>query len=174
MATKREQPYPWKPWKTPTILRQYDNGKLPAELLRPISGGGQLWRRAAIDWNRMAKAAKADGIEIRNVSRGYRSYQTQLAMWVDRWQRRKTPRKPPVTRVWNQEMWWLKRGASPCAPPGTSPHGWGCAQDINHHDKKAFRWMCNNAPRWNFYLQAPKDSPYREDWHWHWIEPDVR
>jgi LAS superfamily LD-carboxypeptidase LdcB len=171
-AKKAATPYPVKKWVVPEELKGFENGKLPKEILRPIQGGGMLWEFAAKDWNRMARAAKKDGVTFRNVSRGYRAYSTQLAMWVDRWQRRKSPRRPEVTRIWNQEIWWLKQGKSPSAIPGTSPHGWGCAQDINHRDAKLFRWFCNNAPRFNFYLQAPKSSPYREDWHWHWIKPD--
>jgi LAS superfamily LD-carboxypeptidase LdcB len=172
MATKkRETPYPVKKWVVPAELKAYENGKLPENILTPIRGGGKLWEVAAADWNRMARAAKRDGVEIKNVSRGYRAYATQLAMWVDRWQRRRSPRKPEVTKVWNQEIWWLRQGKSPSAVPGTSPHGWGCAQDIAHRDTKLFRWMCNNAPKYNFWLQAEKGSPFQEDWHWHWIKP---
>ena len=174
MATKKpEQPYPWKPWRVPAELMHLENGRLPQDLLRQIRGGGQLWTKAARDWNQMCRAMKRDGIEIQSVSRGYRSYSIQLAMWVDRWQRRPSNRKPMVTKVWQQEMWYLKAGKSPSAVPGTSPHGWGCAQDINHHNKKLFNWMCHNAPKYNYWLQADKDSKYREDWHWHWLAPDV-
>lgn len=173
MATKKELPYPWKAWKTPAELMHLENGKLPQDILKPIRGGGQLYTKAANDWNAMCAAMRRDGIQIETVSRGYRSYQTQLAMWVKRWQRRPNNRKPQITKVWQQEMWYLRVGQSPSAVPGTSPHGWGCAQDINHTNRKLFRWMCENASRYNFWLQCDKDSKYREDWHWHWLAPDV-
>ena len=171
-AKKPELPYPWKSWKVPDALDGFENGKLPPNILKPIRGGGLLWETAAKDWNEMCRAMRKDGITMQTVSRGYRPYGTQLAMWVKRWQRRPSDRKPEVTKIWNKELWYLKKGASPSAVPGTSPHGWGCAQDIMHSDRKLFRWMCLNAPRYNFYLQAAKDSKWREDWHWHWIEPE--
>ena len=154
MATKKELPYPWKAWKTPAELMHLENGKLPQDILKPIRGGGQLYTKAANDWNAMCAAMRRDGIQIETVSRGYRSYQTQLAMWVKRWQRRPNNRKPQITKVWQQEMWYLRVGQSPSAVPGTSPHGWGCAQDINHTNRKLFRWMCENASRYNFWLQC--------------------
>ena len=154
MATKKELPYPWKAWKTPAELMHLENGKLPQDILKPIRGGGQLYTKAANDWNAMCAAMRRDGIQIETVSRGYRSYQTQLAMWVKRWQRRPNNRKPQITKVWQQEMWYLRVGQSPSAVPGTSPHGWGCAQDINHTNRKLFRWMCENASRYNFWLQS--------------------
>jgi D-alanyl-D-alanine carboxypeptidase len=172
MPAKKPKPYPVKKWQIPEELAtRYQNGQLPKEILRPIQGGGELWRTAAMYWNRMHRAAKQDGVNIVNVSRGYRSLTTQVAMWRQRWSLKPTGRKPEVKRTYQDRTYYLKKGASPSAVPGTSPHGWGCAQDINHHDKKAFDWMCANAPKYHFYLQAEKGSPFQEDWHWHWIEP---
>jgi LAS superfamily LD-carboxypeptidase LdcB len=172
MASKKQPPYPVKKWVVPEELANgQHNGQLPENMLRTIRGGGKLFRRAASDWNRMWRTAKREGIEIRNVSRGYRSLATQVAMFRKRYSRKPTGRKPEVKRVWNGTTYYLRRGQSPSAVPGTSPHGWGCAQDIDHRDKKAFRWMCENAPKFHFYLQAERGSPFQEDWHWHWIEP---
>lgn len=174
MASKKtELPYPVKKWEIPEALKGYENGKLPANILRKIRGGGELWEVAAKDWNRLARAAKRDGVIVKNVSRGYRSYATQHVMFRLRYARKSTGRRPEITREWNDKTWYLRKGKSPSAVPGTSPHGWGCAQDIDHTDKRLFRWMCNNAPKHNFWLQAEKGSPFQEDWHWHWIAPKV-
>lgn len=171
-AKKPEKPYPVKRWQIPEELAQrYENGQLPKDILRPLRNGGELWWVAAKYWNRMIRDARKDGVTIVNVSRGYRSMSTQIAMFRSRYRLKSMGRKPEVTREWNGQTWFLRKGASPSAVPGTSPHGWGCAQDIDHRDKKAFDWMCKNAPNYHFYLQAEKGSPFQEDWHWHWIEP---
>lgn len=155
----------------PPSLRKHGNGRIPATELRPIRGGGVLWYQAAIAWNRMHEAAARDGVKIVCVSEGYRPLLRQEQLFRDRYVARKTLRRPEVRRFYRGEWWWLKIGKSPSATPGTSNHGWGLAQDIKV-PKRTFRWMCENAPKFGFYLQGKstlpdgKPNPEWEAWHW--------
>ena len=168
------------PYKSPTLdatLRKYPNGKLPDDLLLQIHTGrpgftARLYGPAAWWYNVMWSTAKAEGITLRSVSRGYRSYATQEALFLDRMSRTATTRVPVVTRKWNGKTWWLKRGKAPVASPGKSSHGAGLAQDIDVNDPKVFAWLCVNGPRFGFYLDGPrtlangKKNPNFEAWHW--------
>lgn len=174
MKTKRN-PEPVKKLKVPKELQKYDNGKIPPHLLKDIAGGGQLWINAADSWNAMAEAAKKDGIEFKGVAKGYRSYEAQTAMFIVRYDTKPTGRKPKVTRRWQGKVWYLRVGKSPSATPGTSNHGWGLAQDIEV-PAKTYAWMCNNAPKFGFYLQGKsklitgKPNPEFEAWHWQFCQ----
>lgn len=149
----------------PARLKQFGNGQLPDHLLAPIIGGGRLWVEAAFFWNLMAMEAEKAGIKIQGVSAGYRSLEAQERMFFDRYRPKKTLRRPEVTRVYKRQTYWLRVGKSPSATPGKSNHGWGLAQDIKV-PRKTFEWMCENAPRYGFYLQAAKGSAEYEAWHW--------
>ena len=173
MATKKRKalPEPVAKMVVPPRLKKYGNGRLPETELQSIVGGGRLWNEAACWWNLMAEEAKKSKVELRAVSAGYRSYEKQEALFLSRYSTKPTGRIPKVTRRWNRVTWYLKRGVSPCATPGTSPHGWGLAQDIEV-PTRTYRWMCENAPRYGFYLQGKsklpngKPNPEFEPWHW--------
>jgi D-alanyl-D-alanine carboxypeptidase len=166
-----KNPEPVRKLKVPKELKQYDNGKLPPHLLKDIQGGGQLWTKAADWWNLMFEAAKADGITLKAVARGYRPYEAQAAMFLLRYDDKPTGRVPKVTRKWHGKTWFLRKGKSPSATPGTSNHGWGLAQDIEV-PADTYKWMCHNAPKFGFYLQGKsktltgKPNPEFEAWHW--------
>lgn len=51
--------------------------------------------------------------------------------------------------------------------------GGGLAIDLNVTDKKVANWLCDNAPKYGFYLQGndPK-SPEFELWHWQYCLGD--
>jgi LAS superfamily LD-carboxypeptidase LdcB len=162
---------PVKKLKVPKELRKYGNGKLPASELHPITGGGTMWGTAAFWWNHMAAEAATAGVVIAGVSNGYRSYEQQERLFLLRYSSKPTGRTPEVTRRWKLKKWYLRKGKSPSATPGTSPHGWGLAQDIEVPGR-TYKWMCENAPRYGFYLQGPsklrngKPNPEFEAWHW--------
>lgn len=173
MATKKRKTTP-EPVKRMTItpqLRAWGNGRIPDTELYEIKGGGRLYGPAAFWWNVMADEARKSRVDLRGVSAGYRSYASQEALFLQRYSTTPTGRIPQVTRKWNGVTWYLKRGVSPCASPGTSPHGWGLAQDIEV-PTRTYNWMCNNAPRFGFYLQGKsklpngKPNPEFEAWHW--------
>jgi zinc D-Ala-D-Ala carboxypeptidase len=173
VATKKRKatPEPVKRMRIPTELRKYGNGRIPDLELHDIIGGGRLWGQAAFWWNVMATEARKNKIDLRAVSEGYRSYARQEALFLQRYSQKPTGRIPQVTRKWNGVTWYLKRGMSPCASPGASPHGWGLAQDIEV-PARTYRWMCKNAPFYGFYLQGKsklpngKPNPEFEAWHW--------
>lgn len=162
---------PVKKLQVPKALKMYGNGKLPAHELVKITGGGTMWGPAAFWWNHMAAEAEKAGIKIKGVSEGYRSYDRQERLFFERYSSKPTGRTPEVTRTWKLRKWYLRKGESPSATPGTSPHGWGLAQDIEV-PKETYKWMCENAPRFGFYLQGTsklkngKPNPEFEAWHW--------
>jgi D-alanyl-D-alanine carboxypeptidase len=74
--------------------------------------------------------------------------------------------------------------AETSAPPGYSEHHTGYAVDIGDATRSetdvetsfertsAFRWLEDNAGRYNFELSFPKDNPYGvsyEPWHWRFV-----
>ena len=173
MTTRKRKatPEPVKRMQIPAELRKYGNGRIPDLELHDIIGGGRLWGQAAFWWNVMASEARKQKIDLRAVSEGYRSYARQEALFLQRYSQKPTGRIPEVTRRWNGVTWYLKRGMSPCASPGTSPHGWGLAQDIEV-PTRTYNWMLKNAPAYGFYLQGKsklpngKPNPEFEPWHW--------
>jgi LAS superfamily LD-carboxypeptidase LdcB len=162
---------PVKKLRVPKELKKYGNGKLPADVLIDCRGGGKMWSTAGFWWWHMCEEASKAGIEIRCVSEGYRSYARQAALFRQRYARKSTGRVPEVTRIWKMKRWWLRKGKAPAATPGSSNHGWGMAQDIEV-PAATYKWMCENAPRFGFYLQGKsklrngKPNPEFEPWHW--------
>ena len=163
---------PVKKIKLDATLRKCGNGKIPNSLLVKLRGGGKLYAPAAAKYNAMYDAALRDGIKLRPLASGYRPLSVQESMFFDRYSSKPTLRVPKVTRKYQGKTWWLRRGKSPSATPGTSPHGWGLAQDINVQDHAVFSWLCANGPRFGFYLQGRrllpngKPNPEFEAWHW--------
>jgi LAS superfamily LD-carboxypeptidase LdcB len=131
-----------------------------------------MWSWAAVAFNLMHAEAKKAGIKLQNIG-DYRPYSEQLAMFNDRYMDKETGRVPTVTRKWQGKTWYLKKGKSPSGVPGTSNHGLGLAMDINVQDGKVGKWLCENAPKYGFYLQGsdPK-SPEFELWHWQYCVGD--
>jgi hypothetical protein len=159
------------------------NGKLPAEVLAKLSCGGTGWFDPdycggfVFACNVMYDDARKDGITLKAVSEGYRSYNRQLALFNDRYQSTPSDRKPEVTRYFDGKKWWLKPNKSPSATPGYSPHGWGVAQDFDVTQGDVFTWLRANAPKYGLYLQGPPaylatgPNPEYEPWHWQLSEP---
>lgn len=100
----------------------------------------------------------------------YRPYGVQLTMFRERYVSTPTLRIPPVTRRWNDKTWWLKRGHSPSAVPGTSNHGWGLAIDIADASGKRLEWMLGPHPllspvvKYGFSWEVAS-GPNAEPWH---------
>jgi LAS superfamily LD-carboxypeptidase LdcB len=163
------------------------NGRLNKALLMRVDTGGKMVKPAAVAFNAMYAEALKQGVTLRNIG-DYRSYEGQLKMFLDRYEVAK-PNDPrlgkrnTVTRKFEGKTWILKKGKAPSAAPDPtgksgSNHGWGLAIDLAVEGKggnivgmasakKGFKWMCENAPRFGFYLQGsnPK-SPEFEAWHW--------
>lgn len=164
--------YPVLPVVIPSDIARIKNGKLPSSVLVPITGGGSLHRHAAAAWEAMVAAAAADGIELRHVG-AYRSYESQLAMFRDRYQT--TPNGARVTRRWNGLTYYLKRGKAPSATPGTSNHGWGLAIDVASVGADGrLPWLVVHAGRFGFTWEvADSSNPNFEAWHIRYVRGDA-
>jgi len=175
-------PYPYKRLVVPAPLVDI-NGRLPSEALARLSCGGtgwfsmQYWGGFVFAMNVMYDDAKKAGVTIRAVSEGYRSYERQETLFLDRYDDQPTARKPEVTRYYQGKKWWLKVGKSPSATPGFSPHGFGLAQDFDVNDPNVFTWLRLNAPKYGIFLQGPPaylntgPNPEYEAWHWQLSDP---
>ncbi|MGH9787383.1 MAG: M15 family metallopeptidase [Candidatus Acidiferrales bacterium] len=79
-----------------------------------------------------------------------------------------------------------RKAARWVAPPGFSHHEAGVAIDLGDESSpqcdvrrcfrqtRAYRWLTENAKRFSFGLNRPRNSgsrPPREPWHWRFVEP---
>lgn len=123
----------------PLELKQYGNGKIPADALSGVAGTNHsLWTPAARSLEALRARAAADGVTI-GMTDSYRTYASQ----VDLAQRK-----------------GLYSQGGLAAAPGTSMHGWGMAVDLSL-DAKAQAWMREHAGAYGFVEDTP-----REPWHW--------
>ena len=179
--------YPYKKLVVPAEIEKLGNGKLEPAMLAPVKCGGKMYTPVAAKFNELYDAALAAGNKLRNVG-DYRSFEAQLGLFKQRyrpaedrdWANKKkgilldTAR---VKRTYEGETWLLRNGFSPCSTPGKSNHGFGLAIDVGVErkgklvalasDKKGSKWMCENAPKYGFYLQSD-DPSSREFEIWHW------
>lgn len=164
--------YPSQKMTLPKELRNVENGKLPKGMLSKIAAKGEMWRWAALCFNLMYKDAKKAGIKLKNIG-DYRTFERQLEMFNDRYDLVDRGRKPKITRKYQGKTWYLKPGKSPSGTPGTSNHGLGLAIDLDVKDGKTLAWLCENAPRYGFFLQTDDaSSPEFEAWHWQYSTGD--
>jgi hypothetical protein len=123
----------------PEVLQAYGNGRIPKELLTPIGiGQHRMWSVAANAFVTMRAAAAADGVDI-GVTDSYRSYDQQVELAANK---------------------GLYKNGGLGAVPGTSPHGWGLALDVDV-DPKGLAWLRANGATYGFAETTP-----REPWHW--------
>ncbi|KAM3105798.1 M15 family metallopeptidase [Phormidesmis sp. 146-33] len=152
------------------LLGHFKYGEAPQSELEPISpdGGIRLRKAAAAAYKQMSNAALADGILLAPLS-GFRSLSDQQQVFFDvKAERLQTPQQ--------------RAGVS--APPGYSEHHTGYAIDIGDGDTPAtnlspafeqtaaFKWLQDNAVRFNFELSFPKNNPQGvtyEPWHWRFV-----
>ena len=161
----------------PKELQNVENGKLKPNQLAKVKCGGQMWIKAAQAFNALYDEAVKAGHKLQNIG-DYRPFEAQLSMFMSRYEDKKTKRNPEITRKYDGKTWYLKEGMSPSGTPGTSNHGLGLAIDLNMQDAKRYKWMCENAPKYGFYLQgAPtkdgKPNPEYEAWHWQYCVGDA-
>jgi len=150
------------PIKMPADLRGIEPGKLPANLLRPIPGGGKLHWRCADAWNAMVAKAKADGLELKPVSAGdaYRSYDSQKAAFLSRYQTE--PIAGASTKSFEGKTWYLKKGMAMLATPGKSNHNLGIAVDVHSAgEPKRLNWLIANVKDFGFSWEVVPSEP----WH---------
>jgi zinc D-Ala-D-Ala carboxypeptidase len=134
----------------PSPTRSGSNGNLPDSALVSIGEGRhRLQPSAAAAYERMKKAAEADGIRW-SVTDSYRTYDQQVKL--------------------AQEKGLYSQGGL-AARPGTSNHGWGLAVDLgggaNRSGSEQNEWLRQNAARYGFRTIA------REPWHWEYVGADA-
>ena len=118
----------------PDELRAYGNGKIPADALAPIGiKSHKLWNVAAEAFKEMRAAAAADGVDI-GVTDSYRDYDEQVDLV-----RRKG----------------LYSQGGLAAVPGTSPHGWGMALDVDV-TPAGLAWMREHAADHGYVEAVPR------------------
>ncbi|MCU1400419.1 MAG: D-alanyl-D-alanine carboxypeptidase [Acidimicrobiales bacterium] len=123
----------------PPELLAYGNGQIPRALLTPIGiGQHRLWSVAANAFTSMRSDAAAQGVDI-SVTDSYRSYDQQVDLAA-------------------RKGLWKDGGYA--AVPGTSPHGWGLAVDLDV-SPAGLAWVRANGAKYGFVETTP-----REPWHW--------
>ena len=129
---------------------RFENGRIPAGQLVPLSASGQQLRAdAAASFEELSRAyADYFGTPLA-VTDSYRSYEAQVSV----------------------------RAAKPllAAVPGTSNHGWGVALDlgggVQRFGSSQHRWMELNAAAYGWFLPdwAQQDGSKPEPWHWEFL-----
>lgn len=164
--------YPVKKPVIPPRMQKWGNGKIPRHRLKKCACGALMFRPVAKVCTEMVREAAEDGVTLRSLGGGYRSYDRQLDLWYDRMTTdKKQAKEPLVRRVWNSQVWWLRKMA-PVATPGTSNHGWGLSVDFDLSDPKTYAWLDAHGPRFGFFMEAKptkpdgEKNPYFEPWHW--------
>lgn len=179
--------YPYIPLQKPSALAGHKNGQLPANMLASIKTGGQMYTPVAAEFNKMYDAALAAGHKLRDVG-DYRSFESQVRLFLDRYSTTDLGRVPQVRRTYEGKYWYLKPGKAPAATPDPegvkgSNHGWGLAVDLAYEENgqlrgmggACFAWLCENAPKYGFYLQTgDRNSKYWEAWHWQYCLGDAK
>lgn len=143
-------------------------------------GNYQLRPEAAIAFEKMKKAAAADGIDLKVVS-SYRNYAHQNRIWERKYKRFRESGLSPTQSI--------EKIIEYSTIPGTSRHHWGTDLDIidgkpqvsgdvlvpsKFHGNGPFcamkEWMDQNASNFDFYLvytDAPERKGFKyEPWHY--------
>ena len=181
---------PVKKITLPKDLRDQANGKVDAALLRPIKPSGYLHHIPAQAWKAMCAKALAEGVQLTHVG-AYRTYLRQVTMFRLRYSKSPTGRVPQVTRTWQNVVYYLRRGMSPSAVPGTSNHGLGISIDValkvagntvpisSNPDGpggwvSGTSWLARNAVAFGFCWEvADPSNPNFEPWHLVYYAGDV-
>jgi LAS superfamily LD-carboxypeptidase LdcB len=181
---------PVKKITLPKDLRDQANGKVDAALLRPIKPSGYLHHIPAQAWKAMCAKALAEGVQLTHVG-AYRTYLRQVTMFRLRYSKSPTGRDPQVTRTWQNVVYYLRRGMSPSASPGTSNHGLGISIDValkvagktvnigaNPDGPGGWvsgtSWLARNAVAFGFCWEvADPSNPNFEPWHLVYYAGDI-
>jgi len=181
-----------KPTRPPTAISKESNGQIPPSLVQQVDRPGHVWAMATNAARGMralhAAVLAVFGVQLSSTGRG-RTFDSQLSLFV--------ARHDPITkavydtlpatggkrRVWPDAprygytsiYWRLKPGMAAAAVPGTSPHGWWCADDIClpglvpiTKRPDILDWLYVNAGRYGFAW-----SLVDEPWHLQWFVGDV-
>ena len=156
---------PIAPVALPRDLKTQANGKLDANILKPITGS-KMHHLAAQAFSAMEAAAAKDKIVLKPTSSvdAYRPLAVQEKTFLARYDN--TVRNS-IPRSYNGKRWWLKPGFAPAAVPGTSNHGWGLAIDVADVNQLKVEWLLKNAATFGFSWELQN-----EPWHLRYVAGD--
>lgn len=145
----------------PQPLKGVRHGFVPDELLSPIKPYGRLYTEAAVAWEAMRRAARADGVVLKPTGIGdtYRSYEMQARAFMQRYQRE--PIVGASTRTWDGVKWYKKsEKLADLAAPGKSWHNLGLACDVANASGIILDWLMTHEIDYGFCHEMD-----REPWH---------
>jgi hypothetical protein len=146
----------------PKDLKGIQPGKLPANLLKAVPGGGKMHWIAACAWTAMVEKAKAEGVVLKPTSSGdtYREYEFQKRGFLQRYQLQPIPGQS--TKTFEGKTWYLKKGMAMLATPGKSQHNLGLAVDVHSaSEPKRLNWLIANVKEFGFSWEVVPSEP----WH---------
>jgi hypothetical protein len=146
----------------PKDLKGVEPGKLPANLLKAVPGGGKMHWIAACAWTAMVEKAKSQGVELKPTSSGdtYREYELQKRGFLSRYQLAPIPGQS--TKTFEGKTWYLKKGMAMLATPGKSQHNLGLAVDVHSaSEPKRINWLIANVKEFGFSWEVVPSEP----WH---------
>jgi hypothetical protein len=146
----------------PKDLKGVVPGKLPANLLKAVPGGGKMHWIAASAWTAMVEKAKAEGVVLKPTSSGdtYREYEFQKRGFLQRYQLKPIPGQS--TKTFEGKKWYLKKGMAMLATPGKSQHNLGLAVDVHSaSEPKRLNWLIANVKEFGFSWEVVPSEP----WH---------
>jgi len=150
----------------PKDLKGIEPGKLPANLLKAVPGGGKMHWIAACAWSAMVEKAKAEGVELKPTSSGdtYREYELQKRGFLSRYQLEPIPGQS--TKTFEGKTWYLKKGMAMLATPGKSQHNLGLAVDVHSaSEPKRLNWLIANVKEFGFSWEVVPSEP----WHLRYV-----
>lgn len=153
----------------PKDLKGIEPGKLPANLLKAVPGGGKMYWIAASAWTAMVEKAKAEGVELKPTSSGdtYRDYETQKKGFLTRYTL--DPVAGTSTKTFEGKTWYLKKGMAMLATPGKSQHNLGLAVDVHSaSEPKRLNWLIANVKEFGFSWEVVPSEP----WHLRYVNGD--
>jgi hypothetical protein len=153
----------------PKDLKGIEPGKLPANLLKSVPGGGKMHWIAAAAWTAMVEKAKAEGVELKPTSSGdtYRDYDLQKRGFLTRYQLEPIPGQS--TKTFEGKTWYLKKGMAMLATPGKSQHNLGLAVDVHSaSEPKRLNWLIANVKEFGFSWEVVPSEP----WHLRYVSGD--
>jgi hypothetical protein len=150
----------------PKDLKGIEPGKLPANLLKAVPGGGKMHWIAACAWSAMVEKAKAEGVELKPTSSGdtYRDYESQKKGFLTRYTLDKVD--GTSTKTFEGKTWYLKKGMAMLATPGKSQHNLGLAVDVHSaSEPKRLNWLVANVKEFGFSWEVVPSEP----WHLRYV-----
>jgi hypothetical protein len=153
----------------PKDLKGIEPGKLPANLLKAVPGGGKMHWIAAAAWTAMVEKAKAEGVELKPTSSGdtYRDYESQKKGFLSRYTLDKVD--GTSTKTFEGKTWYLKKGMAMLATPGKSQHNLGLAVDVHSaSEPKRLNWLIANVKEFGFSWEVVPSEP----WHLRYVNGD--